>query len=244
MFILSNCNDYKERCAHHKGNTPHIIHDNTLCFRYLSFSKILMIAVIFTRSPHFASAAIINGESCDAWAVVGDHCYPGAPHFDSEGAVCANDGTPAESYCSYDVGSNACARCTGAYRCVDIRGFTDESLNGEWLLDSMHNDHVAYTLNGHFLYYDQKFTDWNIGASFAEWQAWCLSPNLAECSGNWNVSLSNGEMTKDKVTIFECGMLLGLSQMSAHSEILQIRPLHGLMRIALPSRGSRTISVI
>mmetsp|Transcript_45085 Transcript_45085/g.88224 ORF Transcript_45085/g.88224 Transcript_45085/m.88224 type:complete len:233 (+) Transcript_45085:118-816(+) len=42
---------------------------------------------------------------------VSNDCVPGEPHFDPEGAVCANDETRYEAYCSYGVGPNACAYC-------------------------------------------------------------------------------------------------------------------------------------
>jgi len=42
---------------------------------------------------------------------VSNDCVPGEPHFDPEGAVCANDDQADEAYCSYDVGANACAYC-------------------------------------------------------------------------------------------------------------------------------------
>lgn len=39
-------------------------------------------------------------------------CIKDAPHFDKEGDVCGSDGTPEESYCSYDLGDSLnCARC-------------------------------------------------------------------------------------------------------------------------------------
>ena len=43
--------------------------------------------------------------------VESEDCVQSAPHFDPEGAVCANDGTANEAYCSYEVGLSACARC-------------------------------------------------------------------------------------------------------------------------------------
>jgi len=59
------------------------------------------------------SSLIINGQPCppDAILVENNDCLAGAPHFDPEGMVCANDGTPSEAYCSYHVGPSACARC-------------------------------------------------------------------------------------------------------------------------------------
>jgi len=56
---------------------------------------------------------VINGADCDGAdiVIVGDWCIPGEPHFDPEGAVCANDETRYEAYCSYGVGPNACAYC-------------------------------------------------------------------------------------------------------------------------------------
>ena len=58
---------------------------------------------------------LINGQLCAMEDIVvedADQCIRGAPHYDAEGAVCANDGTATEAFCSYDVGSKACARCT------------------------------------------------------------------------------------------------------------------------------------
>ena len=40
----------------------------------------------------------------------------------SEGAVCANDGTATEAYCSYDVGPKACARCTNPIAALSSSG--------------------------------------------------------------------------------------------------------------------------
>ena len=57
----------------------------------------------------------VNGLLCAMEDIVvedADQCIRGAPHYDAEGAVCANDGTATEAFCSYDVGSKACARCT------------------------------------------------------------------------------------------------------------------------------------
>ena len=55
----------------------------------------------------------INGNPCSLQQVitVDNECNPAAPDYDAEGMVCANDGTPQEAYCSYNVGVNACARC-------------------------------------------------------------------------------------------------------------------------------------
>ena len=58
---------------------------------------------------------LINEQFCAMEDIVvedADQCIRGAPHYDAEGAVCANDGTATEAYCSYFVGSKACARCT------------------------------------------------------------------------------------------------------------------------------------
>ena len=49
----------------------------------------------------------VNGQLCAMEDIVvedADQCIRGAPHNDAEGAVCANDGTATEAYCSYDVG--------------------------------------------------------------------------------------------------------------------------------------------
>ena len=58
----------------------------------------------------------INGGSCPSSAVVvtASNCIQGAPHYDPEGMVCANDNTATESYCSYEVGAAACAYCSGS----------------------------------------------------------------------------------------------------------------------------------
>jgi hypothetical protein len=55
----------------------------------------------------------IGGKSCLQSNVltVDDHCVAGPPHYDSEGMVCAYDGTAREAYCSYGVSATACARC-------------------------------------------------------------------------------------------------------------------------------------
>jgi hypothetical protein len=56
-----------------------------------------------------------NGRLCPMEHIVVENeggCTPGDPHFDPEGAVCANDGNSNEAYCSCDVGPTACARCT------------------------------------------------------------------------------------------------------------------------------------
>ena len=61
---------------------------------------------------------LINGRPCAMEDIVvedADQCIRGAPHYDAEGAVCANDGTATEAFCSYDVGSKACARCNDWY---------------------------------------------------------------------------------------------------------------------------------
>ena len=58
---------------------------------------------------------LINGRPCAMEDIVvedADQCIRGAPDNYAEGAVCANDGTATEAFCSYDVGSKACARCT------------------------------------------------------------------------------------------------------------------------------------
>ena len=43
--------------------------------------------------------------------VIHNGCVAGAPHYDSEGSVCGNDGQATEAYCSYDVSPTACAYC-------------------------------------------------------------------------------------------------------------------------------------
>jgi hypothetical protein len=55
----------------------------------------------------------IGGESCllSSVVIVRNNCVAGAPHYDPEGAVCANDGAATEAYCSYGVSASACARC-------------------------------------------------------------------------------------------------------------------------------------
>ena len=54
----------------------------------------------------------INDQPCPLGSVVHvSSCEPGAPHFDAEGSVCANDGEENEAYCVYDVSSSACAYC-------------------------------------------------------------------------------------------------------------------------------------
>ena len=55
---------------------------------------------------------VVNFRPCESAVVVNDNCQPGAPHFDREGAVCANDAMATEAYCSYSVGDNACAFCS------------------------------------------------------------------------------------------------------------------------------------
>merc|ERR1719265_1192246 len=54
---------------------------------------------------------MINGQTCSSAVVINQHCVPGAPDYDPEGAVCGNDGQPDEAYCSYSVGPTACAYC-------------------------------------------------------------------------------------------------------------------------------------
>eukprot|EP00588_Corethron_pennatum_P017702 CAMPEP_0194304762 /NCGR_PEP_ID=MMETSP0171-20130528/2396_1 /TAXON_ID=218684 /ORGANISM="Corethron pennatum, Strain L29A3" /LENGTH=218 /DNA_ID=CAMNT_0039056113 /DNA_START=134 /DNA_END=790 /DNA_ORIENTATION=+ len=57
---------------------------------------------------------VIDGYDCDKDDVVivdNNACIPGSPHYDKEGDICRNDGRWNEAYCSYDVGSNACAFC-------------------------------------------------------------------------------------------------------------------------------------
>merc|ERR1711966_199478 len=44
----------------------------------------------------------------DERASIGDWCFPGPPHNDPQGMVCANDGQPNEAYCNYLFGPNAC----------------------------------------------------------------------------------------------------------------------------------------
>jgi len=58
----------------------------------------------------------IKGVLCPAKDILVVHsdCISGAPHFDKEGMVCADDGKPTEAYCSYGVGASACARCLSA----------------------------------------------------------------------------------------------------------------------------------
>eukprot|EP00492_Amphilonche_elongata_P002662 TRINITY_DN293_c0_g1_i3.p1 TRINITY_DN293_c0_g1~~TRINITY_DN293_c0_g1_i3.p1 ORF type:complete len:449 (+),score=79.85 TRINITY_DN293_c0_g1_i3:76-1347(+) len=54
------------------------------------------------------------GCTMDELEIVDYNCNPNVPDFDPQGMVCANDGTPAESYCAYDMmadGYGACARC-------------------------------------------------------------------------------------------------------------------------------------
>ena len=53
--------------------------------------------------------------------VVEDRCQP-ALQGDPEGMVCANEGTASEAYCSYDVGPNACARCTNSIAVLSSGG--------------------------------------------------------------------------------------------------------------------------
>ena len=58
---------------------------------------------------------LINEQFCAMEDIVvedADQGIRGDPQYDAEGAVCANDGTATEAFCSYDVGSKACARCT------------------------------------------------------------------------------------------------------------------------------------
>ena len=57
-----------------------------------------------------AGGVTINGQNCSMGNVVveSEGCTP----LDPEGAVCANDGTANEAFCSYEVGSSACARCS------------------------------------------------------------------------------------------------------------------------------------
>jgi len=43
--------------------------------------------------------------------IVGNGCVSGFPHNDKESDVCDNDGQEDEAYCSYDIGSDACAYC-------------------------------------------------------------------------------------------------------------------------------------
>ena len=61
---------------------------------------------------------LINEQFCAMEDIVvedADQCIRGAPDNYAEGAVCANDGTATEAFCSYDVGSKACARCNDWY---------------------------------------------------------------------------------------------------------------------------------
>ena len=80
-----------------------------------------------------SATVTINGNPCSLQQVVtvDNGCNPAAPDYDAEGMVCANDGTPQEAYCSYDLGVNACARCapgiqgalhSGASACVSTNG--------------------------------------------------------------------------------------------------------------------------
>ena len=72
-----------------------------------------IISVAATTVSAVGSTSTIHGSACDVANVVrvNDNCVSGAPHFDAEGMVCANDGTATEAYCSYDVGTSACAYC-------------------------------------------------------------------------------------------------------------------------------------
>ena len=68
---------------------------------------------------------LINGQLCAMEDIVvedADQCVRGAPYNDAEGAVCANDGTATEAYCSYDVGPKACARCTNPIAALSYGG--------------------------------------------------------------------------------------------------------------------------
>ena len=64
----------------------------------------------------------VNGEWCDEVVIVGYGCFPGSPHWDREGSVCANDHEWNEAYCSYSLGSAeidsetawACAYCAAS----------------------------------------------------------------------------------------------------------------------------------
>jgi hypothetical protein len=59
-----------------------------------------------------SGTVVINGSSCNSYVITQHTCNPGAPDFDRNGDVCANDGTPHESYCSYTTSSTMkCARC-------------------------------------------------------------------------------------------------------------------------------------
>ena len=74
-------------------------------------STVLLCSVLFFLPGVFAGP-IIDGVECANVVVVDQYgCNPYSPDYDGEGVVCANDNTPDEAYCSYDVGEYACARC-------------------------------------------------------------------------------------------------------------------------------------
>jgi len=76
---------------------------------------VLLVDAVTVEASAPPETQIINGLDCPISdvVVVDDHgCDQGAPHFDYEGMVCANDGQPDEGYCSYDISPTACAYCS------------------------------------------------------------------------------------------------------------------------------------
>eukprot|EP00565_Helicotheca_tamesis_P004916 CAMPEP_0185741010 /NCGR_PEP_ID=MMETSP1171-20130828/38729_1 /TAXON_ID=374046 /ORGANISM="Helicotheca tamensis, Strain CCMP826" /LENGTH=209 /DNA_ID=CAMNT_0028412947 /DNA_START=637 /DNA_END=1266 /DNA_ORIENTATION=+ len=77
---------------------------------------VLLVNTVTVEASAPPKTQIINGYDCPVSDVVVVHhcCDQGAPHFDHEGMVCANDGQPKEAYCSYDISPTACAFCSSS----------------------------------------------------------------------------------------------------------------------------------
>ena len=87
---------------------------------------------------------IILGKYCENPVVVSQNCVQGAPHYDPETVVCANDGQHDEAYCSYDVGPTACAYCgLTPPPSSTADSLTDVSNDYGW--EKIHNEgHISY----------------------------------------------------------------------------------------------------
>ena len=66
----------------------------------------------------------VKGQLCAMEDIVVEAAYQCQPVLqgDPEGMVCANEGKASEAYCSYDVGPNACARCTNSTAALSSGG--------------------------------------------------------------------------------------------------------------------------
>ena len=91
---------------------PHESVDDVACLDFYEDDIPVSMKIDATtcRTPRY----VINGKECPVGDIElvssGNACVAGAPHFDPEGAVCANDNEPDEAYCSY-IPEFACARC-------------------------------------------------------------------------------------------------------------------------------------